>query len=179
MNSTDGFVKIIVAMTSKNVIGRGNKLPWIQVHKGDLKRFKEVTMGSTIVMGRKTFESFGSRPLPGRTNVVISRTLDTVPDGVILARDLEYYLQAHTEDKIWIIGGGDIYKQALDLNVVSEVDVTWIPEDIDPEGCVLFPKLIDDSVIDNAPWEKLFLTIHPYNPGLMLQTFRNARHPAC
>jgi dihydrofolate reductase len=108
----DPAIVLIAAMTPTRVIGRANQLPWSL--PADLKRFKALTMGSTIVMGRKTFESIG-RPLPGRTNVVVSRGLHP-PAGIQVARELREAL-SHTFATpglpTFVIGGGELYAQAM------------------------------------------------------------------
>ncbi len=104
-------MKAIVAMTRNRVIGQGNKIPWHL--QGEQAWFKEVTMGHTILMGRKTFESIG-RPLPGRRNLVVTRT--GVLPGVELIRDLKEFEPADYEadgNEVFVIGGGEIYNALL------------------------------------------------------------------
>lgn len=113
-------VSLIVAMAENGVIGINNKLPWYLPE--DLKYFKQVTMGKPIVMGRKTYESIG-RPLPGRTNIVISRNSDwPIPQGVQLVASIEEAITlAETiavidgSDELMIIGGAQIYSAAFHL----------------------------------------------------------------
>src|ERR1700691_1833991 len=104
-----------VAVSENLVIGKGNNLPWHLPE--DLKHFKELTIGKTVVMGRKTYESIVARlnkPLPGRKNVVITRQTDyKVPDGVLVFKSLEDAFQELSSNDIYIIGGAEIYKQAL------------------------------------------------------------------
>jgi dihydrofolate reductase len=106
-------VSILVAVAENGVIGRGGKLPW---HLGDdLKRFKQLTMGHTIVMGRKTWESIG-RALPGRRNVVISRQAGYQADGAEVVANLEDALRAAEsagDEEAFIIGGAEIYRLAM------------------------------------------------------------------
>src|SRR5271168_4522498 len=106
-----------VAVADNLVIGKGNDLPWHLPE--DLKHFKELTLGKTVVMGRKTYESIIARlkkPLPGRKNVVITRQKDyKVPEGVVVFKSLEDAFQELSAQDIYIIGGGEIYKQALGL----------------------------------------------------------------
>ncbi len=108
---------IIVAAARNGVIVRGNSLPWHL--PGDLKYFKRITMGKPVVMGRKTFESIG-RPLPGRTNVVISRNPRFSAEGVQVVASLEQALELAAEiarsdgvDELVVIGGEQIYREAL------------------------------------------------------------------
>ena len=110
-------LSLIVAVSENGVIGRENALPWHL--PGDLKRFKAITMGKPIIMGRKTFESIG-RPLPGRTNIVLTRDANFSHDGVETALDLAEALRVAQErtgtsedDEAMIIGGAGIYKLAL------------------------------------------------------------------
>jgi dihydrofolate reductase len=108
----DSRMKAIVAMTRGRVIGKNNKIPWRL--PGEQKWFKEVTMGHPILMGRKTFESIG-RPLPGRRNLVVTRTGNLA--GVDLIRDLNAFDPAPYETdgkEIFVIGGAEIYEALLD-----------------------------------------------------------------
>jgi dihydrofolate reductase len=105
-------VKAIVAMTRNRVIGQNNKIPWRL--RGEQKWFKEVTMGHPILMGRRTFESIG-RPLPGRRNLVVTRTGNFA--GVDLIRDLKAFDPTSYElhdNEIFVIGGAEIYEALLD-----------------------------------------------------------------
>lgn len=105
------MISMIVACDMNNVIGYENELPWHLPE--DLKYFRRITTGKTVIMGRKTYESIG-RPLPLRTNVVVSRNGFTTKDDVIVVNDLELYLKdAPEESDIFVIGGEGIYKQAL------------------------------------------------------------------
>src|SRR5690349_2626488 len=105
--------KAIAALAENRVIGAGGKIPWRLPE--DLQFFKEQTTGHTVVMGRKTWESLG-RPLPRRRNVVVSRTLapgeNTLP-GAIVIHDLNALSALPATEQVWIIGGADVYAQAL------------------------------------------------------------------
>ncbi len=108
----DRSMKAIVAMTRERVIGENNVVPWHL--RGEQKWFKEVTMGHPIVMGRKTFESIG-RPLPGRRNLVVTRTGNFA--GVELIRDLKKFDPVPYESEgaeVFVIGGSEIYQALLD-----------------------------------------------------------------
>jgi dihydrofolate reductase len=108
-------VSIIVAVAENGVIGRGGALPWHL--PDDLKRFKQLTMGHAIVMGRKTWESIG-RPLPGRKMIVVTRQADYRPHGVHVAASLDDALhtaRAAGDDEAFVIGGAEIYRHALPL----------------------------------------------------------------
>jgi dihydrofolate reductase len=113
-------VIMIAAASENNVIGKDNKLIWKL--KTDLKRFKSLTSGHVIIMGRKTFESF-PKPLPNRKHIVISRQKDyTVPEEVILAHTISQAIAlAQGFEKIFIIGGGEIYLQAMPYCDVIEL----------------------------------------------------------
>lgn len=119
MRTTGGFnlmISLIVAMDKNNLIGGENKLLWNI--PGELKRFREITSGHPIIMGRKTHESIG-RVLPDRANIIITRDQDYQVDGAIVVHSLEEALEkAKSEtgsDEIFVIGGGQIYSQALPL----------------------------------------------------------------
>ncbi len=139
------MISLVVAMAQNHVIGRDNGLPWKV--SSDLKRFKALTIGKPVVMGRKCYESIG-RPLPGRPNIVITRNPDFHPDGVIVAPSLEFGLdRAEDEaralgvDEICVIGGGEIYRQAMDDADI--LHVTFILADV--EGDTHFPS-IDEKI---------------------------------
>ena len=101
-------ISIIVAMSKNNVIGANNALPW---HiSEDLKRFKSLTMGKPIIMGRKTFDSIG-RPLPGRKNIVITRNTDLKIKGVDVVSSLDnVFSLIKDEEQVFVIGGEEIYR---------------------------------------------------------------------
>jgi dihydrofolate reductase len=105
---------IIVAQSQNNVIGIDNSLPWHL--PADLKRFKEITMGHHMIMGRKTYESIG-KPLPGRTSIVITRNKKLSYPGCIMAKSLEdaYAIaKKNNETEVFVIGGAELIKQAID-----------------------------------------------------------------
>ena len=105
------MISLIVAASRNGVIGANNRLPWHL--PADLKRFKQLTMGHPILMGRKTFESIG-KPLPGRTNLVITRQKDFQCCGATATHSLEEALLiCDREDEIFVIGGAEIFRQAL------------------------------------------------------------------
>jgi len=121
------MVSIIVAMSRNGIIGRDNSIPW---HiPADMGRFRELTLGHTLIMGRKTFESIG-RPLPGRRSIVISRQADYAAAGVRVAGSLhEALLLAGDDGEIFICGGGEIYEQALPF--AGRIYLTLIDCEID------------------------------------------------
>lgn len=106
-------IALFVAVADNNVIGGNNTLPWRL--SADLRRFKDITMGNPIIMGRKTYESIG-RPLPGRMNIVVSRNNNFDAPGCTIASTLEIAISLAANsgaESIFIIGGGTIYQQAL------------------------------------------------------------------
>jgi dihydrofolate reductase len=124
-------ISIIAALSNNNVIGRNNALPWHL--SADLKRFKALTMGHTLVMGRKTFQSIG-RPLPGRRTVVVTRG-DFRADGV----DVVHSLQDALADGAFICGGAEIYAQSLER--ADRMYLTRVHVDV--EGDAFFPEFDD------------------------------------
>lgn len=125
---------VIAAMAANRVIGKDNAIPW---HiPGEQLRFKATTMGHTLVMGRKTFESIG-RPLPGRKNIVISRQQDFKAPGCMVVNDLAVALKlAGKDEKVFVIGGGHVYAQALPL--ADRIILTVLERAV--EGNVYFPE---------------------------------------
>jgi len=140
---------IIVAAAENDAIGLGNKLIWHL--SDDLKRFKALTNGHYIIMGRKTFESF-PKPLPNRTHVVITRQGDyKVPEGVIVVNSLNDAIDAcKTDSQPFIIGGGQIYKQAMSL--ADKIELTRVHHRFDAD--TYFPEL------DTKVWKETANTFH-------------------
>ena len=125
----------VVAVSNNNVIGKDNKLPWHLPE--DLKFFKRLTTGHHIIMGRKTFESFG-KPLPDRTSVVITRQKKYHPEGCVVVHSLEEALKIASDEKeAFIIGGAEIFKQAMPI--ADRIYLTRIKENF--EGDTFFPEL--------------------------------------
>ena len=126
----------IAAITKERVIGRDNSIPWH--YSEDFKRFKRLTLNSIIIMGRKTWESIGSKALPKRRNIVISR--NTVNDAENYA-SIDAALSACKDSPlaIWFIGGGQIYEDAIQH--CTHLDITTVPDHIEPDGAVLFPEI--------------------------------------
>ncbi|WP_174875511.1 dihydrofolate reductase [Vogesella oryzae] len=130
---------LVAAMARDNVIGIDNTLPWHLPE--DLKHFKAVTLGKPVIMGRKTFDSIG-RPLPGRLNIVITRQRDWQHGGVTVAHSLEQALQqAGTVEEVCVIGGANLYAQALPL--ADKLCLTHI--ELDVAGDARFPALAADE----------------------------------
>ena len=136
-------VSLIVAMAGNRVIGRKNRLPWRL--PADLQRFKALTMGKPIVMGRKTWESIG-RPLPGRTNIVVTRDVGYQAEGCVVVHSVDQALEvAAGTDEVMVIGGANLYKQLLDR--ADRLYLTHVMADI--EGDTWFPEF------DIAQWKEL------------------------
>lgn len=135
---------MIAAVSANNVIGKNGQLPWHL--KADLQRFKKLTENHTIIMGRRCFESIG-KPLPNRTNVVVSSNTDLEIPGCIVKPSLQYaadYANSRYDSTPFIIGGGTLYRQAINLvNVLYLTRVHTIIED----GDVFFPEL------DMSKWD--------------------------
>ncbi len=142
-------VSLIVAMDRSGVIGRDGGLPWHL--SADLKRFKQLTMGHHIIMGRKTFESL-PRLLPGRTSVIVTRQTDFQAAGAIVTHDLNEAIAASRgDDEAFIIGGAEIYQQALPL--VDRIYLTEVAADV--AGDVRFPEF------ERSQWTAVERTEHP------------------
>ncbi len=131
---------VIVAVAKNGIIGNNNELPWKL--SADLKWFKRVTTGHSIIMGRRTWLSIG-HPLPGRENIVLSRRPDLKIDGCIVQRDLETAIQSASSDKVFVIGGAQIYRMAMPL--VDELYLTVVAANV--EGDTWFP------FVDLSDWE--------------------------
>jgi dihydrofolate reductase len=144
------MLTIIAAVSENNALGKDNQLLWHLPE--DFKRFKTLTSGHYIVMGRKTFESF-PKPLPNRTHVIITRQSDYLaPEGCKVVSSLEEAIDVCPKnEEIFIIGGGEIYQQALDL--VDKIDVTRVHTTIDAD--TFFPE------IDTNLWKLVFEEFHP------------------
>lgn len=135
-------ISIIVAASINNAIGKNNNL--LCRLSNDLKRFKKITMGHHILMGRKTFESIG-KALPGRTTVIITRQKDYTQEGCKIANSIEEAINLCQDTEIFIIGGGEIYNQAF--NIVNNIYLTRIHSIID--GDTFIPNIDDDN------WQEL------------------------
>jgi len=129
------MISIIVAVAENNVIGKDNKLIW-HLPK-DLKHFKETTTGHFIIMGRKTFESNG-RPLPNRTNVIITKDKNYQAEGCVILHSLQDAINiAKNDSEVFIIGGGEIYKQAMPI--ADRIYLTKVHHLFD--GDTFFPEI--------------------------------------
>ena len=138
------MVTIIAAIANNNALGKDNDLIWHL--PADLKRFKKVTSGHHILMGRNTFESIG-KPLPNRTTVIITRNKNYTQDGCIVVDSIEKAIEVAKNDKhIFIIGGAQIYKQVIEKNLADQLDITKVHHAFDAD--VFFPE------IDANIWEE-------------------------
>lgn len=140
---------MIAAMANNRIIGLDNKMPWHL--PADLQHFKKVTMNKPVVMGRKTFESIG-RPLPGRRNIIISRNSDYSAAGIEVVTSPEAAISLLCdEEELMIIGGGNIYKQFLDI--ADTLYLTFI--DVMAEGDTQFP-----DYENSATWQQVSCEQH-------------------
>jgi dihydrofolate reductase len=136
-------ITIIVAKSNNGIIGKDGDLPWRLPE--DLKRFKRLTTGNIVVMGRKTYDSIG-RPLPNRKNIVISRNTSLRIEGVEVEYDLIDVLKRNQEENVYVIGGGQIYVDALPFT--EKLEVTEV--DVELVGDTSFPE------IDSSQWKEIF-----------------------
>lgn len=142
------MISLIVAMTENRVIGRDGDMPW-RVSR-DLRRFKRLTMGHHIVMGRKTYESIG-KPLPGRTTIVLSRSAFVAPEGVHVIGSLEEALHlASSDQEVFITGGEAVFAAALEM--ADRIYLTRLHVDL--QGDTFFPE------VDWSRWELVEETFH-------------------
>ncbi|AAZ97992.1 dihydrofolate reductase [Thiobacillus denitrificans ATCC 25259] len=150
-------VSVIAALAKNRVIGIENRLPWRLPE--DLAHFKALTLDHPVLMGRKTFESLG-RPLPRRTNVVITRNADYRPDGCLVAASMPAAIAlCQGADEIFFIGGAELYAQAIPL-----ADRLYLTEvDAEPEGDAWFPEF------DRAAFREISRASHVGEKGDVLR----------
>lgn len=135
------MVTIIAAVGRNRALGKDNDLIWHL--PADLRRFKNLTRGHHVIMGRKTFESLG-KPLPKRTNIIVSRNPEFIAEGCIVVNSLETALEkAKSDQNPFILGGAEIYKQALSF--ADHMDLTYVHEDFEADA--FFPEF------DPEEWE--------------------------
>jgi dihydrofolate reductase len=151
-------IVLIAAIGENRVIGRDNGLPWRL--KSDLKHFRAVTMGHPILMGRRTYLSVG-RPLPGRTNIVISRDPGFAAPGIVAAPSLTAALETARGDAlrrganaIMVTGGAGLFAETMSL--ADRLEITWVH--LSPDGDTFFPE------IDPQMWREAARTAHPAGP---------------
>ena len=152
-------IVLLAAVADNGVIGRDNALPFRQ--SSDLKRFKALTMGKPLLMGRKTYLSIG-KPLPGRTNIVVSRDPGFAPPGVLAAANLDDALRLARADaekrgakEIMVIGGSGLFEQTMPL--AERMEITHVH--IRPAGDIHFPP------IDATKWRAVARSDHPAGPN--------------
>lgn len=133
-------ITLIAAVAENGVIGSNNKLPWKM--PAEMKYFTQHTLGKPVLMGRKTFESLPS-PLKDRTNIILSRTLETAPEGCELVRSIEEAVEKYGDQELMVMGGEEIYTQMLD--VADRMLITEIDQSFD--GDAYFPDF------DRNEWE--------------------------
>ena len=138
-------LSIIVAVASDGAIGRANDLLWHL--PADLKRFKELTTGHTILMGRKTFESLPRGPLPNRRNIIISRSLPAQPVAEVYPTIQQALEACASDEEVFIIGGGEIYRQLLPNT--EQIYLTRVQASF-PDAEVFFPELDSTEWIEEA-----------------------------
>lgn len=152
-------ISLVVAIGENGVIGAGGGLPWRI--RADLRRFRAVTMGKPMIMGRKTFDSIG-KALDGRDSIVVTRRSDFLPEGVIVAHDLDAALALAAEraaargvDEIAVIGGGEVF--AAVIGRADRVHLTHV--EAAPDGDVFFPEL------DPEDWKEVSREPLPHSDG--------------
>lgn len=139
----------IAAAAENNELGKDNKLVWHL--PDDFKRFKQITTGHHIILGRKTFESF-PKPLPNRTHVIITRNKNYKADGCIIVNSIEEALEIVPKDQdTFIIGGAEIYKQSIHLT--DKIELTRVHTTCEADA--FFPKIDEDQ------WKLIFEEFHP------------------
>ena len=148
-----------VARAANGVIGVGGALPWRL--KSDLSIFKQVTMGKPLIMGRRTWDSLPRKPLPGRTNIVLSRDGTFAPNGAVVCEDFSEAVQIAREqaaedgaDEVCVIGGAEIF--ALALPRARRLYLTEV--EAEPQGDVVFPSF------DESSWRETRREAHPAGP---------------
>ncbi|MDG1172105.1 MAG: dihydrofolate reductase [Polaribacter sp.] len=158
------MITIIAAIGNNNELGKGNDLIWHL--PADLKRFKKRTTGHAIIMGRNTFESIG-KPLPNRRSIIITRNTSYQKEGCEIVHSLEDAIELiASQEDAFIIGGAQIYKEAMEKNVVDQLDITKVHQDFDAD--VFFPA------IDSMVWEEVSIeNFSPDEKNLFTYSFIN------
>lgn len=146
-------ITLVVARAQNGIIGRGGKLPWHL--PADLKRFKTLTMGSVMVMGRRTFDSLPGL-LPGRRHIVLTRDRNWFAMGAEKAHSVESALELANEEPVSVIGGADIF--ALFLPRADRLELTEVLEDIPGDTCMPDPR-------HSAEWREVWSESHPAEDG--------------
>ncbi len=138
------MIKMIAAVSNNSVIGQNNDLPWSGKYKSDMQFFRKMTAGGTVIMGKNTFVSLGSKPLPKRRNIIITRskidnieTYNNLKDAIINVNIQEGAEMSPSEPDTWLIGGAGIYREGLEF--ASEIFLTLIPEIVNGDNLTIFP----------------------------------------
>lgn len=170
------ILRVILAIDPNGVIGVNGDLPWH--YKADMQRFKTLTMGNTVIMGRKTFDSL-PKPLTGRHLRVVSKTLQRwqspAPVGCMFCPDFESALKAVEDEEVYVAGGATIYEEAFRSQRVDFVDVTRVPE-------VHIAPSLEDAVtrFELEPWLREFMIISKHtnetDPRLTHLMYEAASH---
>jgi dihydrofolate reductase len=156
---------MIYAVSPEGVIGANNQVPWH--HPGDYRRFKRVTLGSTVIMGRKTFESMG-KPLTGRRNIVVTRTPIDVKDVECVASVEDALMKAGAAAAdVWFIGGHRIFVEGM--KYADVIDVTYVPDHVHAPDAVYAPT-IDEDIFEPGP-----LLPHEDEPELTRRIYTRRR----
>lgn len=145
------IISLIVAMDEKRGIGVNERLPWHL--SSDLRRFKSITMGHHIIIGRKTYETIG-KPLPGRINIVVTHNQGYAPEGCLVAHSIDEALaipQEKSESEVFVIGGSELYAQLLPI--ADRIYLTVVHADVPAD--IFFPKFNEDE------WSVKQLSYHP------------------
>nr|AIA16066.1 Dihydrofolate reductase [uncultured bacterium] len=154
-------IVLVVAIARNGVIGSNGLIPW---HiSDDMKRFKALTLGHTVVMGRKTWDSLPRKPLPGRINVVVTRQKDWQAEGAVVVHTLEEAM-AETSGAVMVIGGAEIYQRALPL--ATRIELTEVHKDV--EGDAKF-------MLDRIGWHESLREDHVTPDGLRYSYVRLTR----
>ncbi|HXX68507.1 MAG TPA: dihydrofolate reductase [Polyangiaceae bacterium] len=154
---------IIYAVSADGVIGKAGTIPWH--YPGDLKRFKRITTGCAVVMGRRTFESIG-KALPGRRNIVVtSRPIDA--PGIECVGSVDEALAVAGDADLWFIGGARVYAEAM--KYADRIDVVYVPDRVGRGEVVLAPT-IDDRIFEAGP-----LVVHEDDSRLKRRVYTRKR----
>ena len=146
-------ITLVVARAQNGVIGRDGKLPWHL--PADLKRFKALTTGSAMVMGRRTFDSLPGL-LPGRRHIVLTRDRNWTAEGAVVAHDVDEAIALAREEPISVIGGADIF--SLFLPFADRIELTAVLEDIPGDTLIADPR-------ESGSWRETFSEGHPAEGG--------------
>jgi len=158
-------IGLIAAVSPEGVIGLNNAIPWH--HPGDMRRFKRVTQGTTLIMGRLTWESVARKALPHRRNIVVTgNPPEGTFEGIEFFRDIPSALVSCT-GSVWFVGGAGIYAEGM--RYADIIDLTYVPDHVTAAGAVRFPP------IDPAEWEAGPLLDHEDEAGLTRRVFTRRR----